>query len=52
MKHIKDQKTKAQVAIQGDQVRVSSKSRDTLQDVIQSLREHDFGIPLQFTNYR
>lgn len=52
VKHIKDQKTKAQVAIQGDQVRVSSKSRDTLQDVIQTLREHDFGIPLQFTNYR
>jgi cyclic-di-GMP-binding protein len=52
VKYIKDQKTKAQVAIQGDQVRVSSKSRDTLQDVIQSLKEHDFGIPLQFTNYR
>ena len=52
VKHIKDQKTKAQVAIQGDQVRVSSKSRDTLQDVIQSLKDHDFGIPLQFTNYR
>jgi uncharacterized protein YajQ (UPF0234 family) len=52
VKHIKDQKTKAQVAIQGDQVRVSSKSRDILQDVIQSLKDHDFGIPLQFTNYR
>jgi uncharacterized protein YajQ (UPF0234 family) len=52
VKYIKDQKTKAQVAVQGDQVRVSSKSRDALQDVIQSLREHDFGIPLQFTNYR
>jgi cyclic-di-GMP-binding protein len=52
VKFIKDQKLKAQVAVQGDQVRVSSKSRDILQDVIQSLREHDFGIPLQFTNYR
>jgi uncharacterized protein YajQ (UPF0234 family) len=52
VKFIKDQKVKAQVAIQGDQVRVSSKSRDTLQDVIQSLRDHDFGIPLQFENYR
>jgi uncharacterized protein YajQ (UPF0234 family) len=52
VKYIKDQKMKAQVAIQGDQVRVSSKSRDTLQEVIQSLREHDFGIPLQFENYR
>ena len=52
VKFIKDQKLKAQVAVQGDQVRVSSKSRDILQDVIQSLRENDFGIPLQFTNYR
>jgi cyclic-di-GMP-binding protein len=52
VKFIKDQKVKAQVAIQGDQVRVSSKSRDTLQEVIQSLKDHDFGIPLQFENYR
>ncbi len=52
VKHVKDLKLKAQVAVQGDQVRVSSKSRDTLQDVIQALKEHDFGIPLQFTNYR
>ena len=52
VKYIKDQKVKAQVAIQGDQVRVSAKSKDVLQDVIQSLRDHDFGIPLQFTNYR
>jgi uncharacterized protein YajQ (UPF0234 family) len=52
VKFVKDQKLKAQVAVQGDQVRVSSKSRDTLQEVIQSLRDHDFGIPLQFTNYR
>ncbi|MFN2390042.1 MAG: YajQ family cyclic di-GMP-binding protein [Actinomycetota bacterium] len=52
VKFIKDQKVKAQVAVQGEQVRVSSKSRDTLQEVIESLREHDFGIPLQFTNYR
>lgn len=52
VKFIKDQKLKAQVAIQGDQVRVSSKSRDILQDVIASLKEHDFGIPLQFVNYR
>jgi uncharacterized protein YajQ (UPF0234 family) len=49
---VKDQTLKAQVAVQGDQVRVSSKSKDTLQDVIQSIRDHDFGIPLQFTNYR
>lgn len=52
VKFVKDQKLKVQVAVQGDQVRVSSKSRDTLQDVIQSLKDHDFGIPLQFTNYR
>ena len=52
VKHIKDMKMKAQVAIQGDQVRVSGKSKDTLQDVMQALREHDFGIPLQFVNYR
>jgi uncharacterized protein YajQ (UPF0234 family) len=52
VKFIKDQKVKAQAAIQGDQVRVSAKSRDTLQDIIQSLREKDFGIPLQFVNYR
>lgn len=52
VKSIKDMKVKAQAAIQGDQVRVSSKSRDTLQEVIAALREEDFGIPLQFTNYR
>ena len=37
---------------QGDQVRVSGKKRDDLQDVIGSLKERDFGIPLQFTNFR
>jgi uncharacterized protein YajQ (UPF0234 family) len=37
---------------QGDQVRVSGKKRDDLQDTIAKLREHDFGIPLQFTNFR
>ena len=52
VKHIKDMKVKAQASIQGDQVRVSSKSRDTLQDLIAALKENDFGIPLQFTNYR
>jgi cyclic-di-GMP-binding protein len=52
VKFVKDTKTKAQASIQGDQVRVSSKSRDTLQDIIGALREQDFGIPLQFTNYR
>jgi uncharacterized protein YajQ (UPF0234 family) len=52
VKTVKDLKLKAQVAIQGEQVRVASKSRDTLQDVISELREKDFGIPLQFVNYR
>jgi cyclic-di-GMP-binding protein len=52
VKFVKDMKVKAQSSVQGDQVRISSKSRDTLQDVIQGLRDHDFGIPLQFTNYR
>jgi cyclic-di-GMP-binding protein len=52
VKLVKDRKLKAQAAIQGDQVRISSKSKDTLQDVMQMLREEDLGIPLQFTNYR
>ena len=37
---------------QGDQVRVSAKKRDDLQAVIAALKEHDFGIPLQFKNFR
>jgi uncharacterized protein YajQ (UPF0234 family) len=41
-----------QVAVQGDTVRISSKKKDDLQAVIALLRESDFGIPLQFTNYR
>jgi uncharacterized protein YajQ (UPF0234 family) len=52
VKFVKDTKTKAQVSVQGDQVRVSAKSKDVLQEIIAKLREHDFGIPLQFTNYR
>lgn len=49
---IKDSKKKAQASIQGDVVRVSAKDRDTLQDIIAMLRQHDFGIDMQFTNYR
>ena len=49
---VKTMKVKAQASVQGDQVRVSSKSRDTLQDVIATLKDNDFGIPLQFVNYR
>jgi cyclic-di-GMP-binding protein len=49
---IKDSKKKAQASIQGDTVRVVSKDRDVLQDVISLLRGKDFGVELQFTNYR
>ncbi len=51
---IKDSKLKVQASIQGEQVRVSGKSKDDLQDVIKLLKEKEesFNIPLQFTNYR
>ncbi|MGH9603548.1 MAG: YajQ family cyclic di-GMP-binding protein [Terriglobales bacterium] len=49
---IKDSKTKVQASIQGDFVRVSGKDRDTLQQIIALLKSSDFGIDMQFTNYR
>lgn len=53
IKFIKDQKLKkVQATIQGDQLRISSSSKDELQNVIAVLRGHDFGIALQFGNYR
>ncbi|MGH9331652.1 MAG: YajQ family cyclic di-GMP-binding protein [Vicinamibacterales bacterium] len=53
VKFLKDQKLRrVQAAIQADQVRVSSPSRDELQTVMQLLREQDFGVALQFGNYR
>ncbi len=52
VKAIKDSKLKVQVAIQGEQLRISGKKKDDLQDVITLLRGADFGIPLQFTNFR
>ena len=52
VKLIKDSKLKVQASIQGDLVRVAGKDRDTLQEVIAALRGHDFGIDMQFTNYR
>jgi len=52
VKAIKDSKKKVQASIQGDLVRVSGKDRDTLQDIIQFLRGQDFGIDMQFINYR
>jgi uncharacterized protein YajQ (UPF0234 family) len=52
VKTIKDSKKKVGVSIQGDVVRVSGKDRDTLQDIIALLKQRDFGIDMQFTNYR
>jgi len=52
VKAIKDSKKKVQASIQGDLVRVSSKDRDSLQEIIALLKQKDFGIDMQFTNYR
>jgi len=52
VKKVKDSKLKVQVSIQGDFVRVSGRDRDVLQQVIKLLRDTDFGIDMQFTNYR
>jgi uncharacterized protein YajQ (UPF0234 family) len=51
-KDIKDQKFKCKVQIEGDKLRVSAPVRDVLQAVIAFLKDKDYGIPLQFTNYR
>jgi hypothetical protein len=52
VKAVKDSKLKVQASIQGDFVRIAGKDRDTLQSAIALLRGHDFGIDMQFTNYR
>jgi cyclic-di-GMP-binding protein len=52
VKAIKDSKKKVQASIQGDAVRVSGKDRDALQEIIALLKQKDFGIDMQFTNYR
>src|SRR5258707_10481707 len=52
VKSIKDSKARVQASIQGDMVRVSGRDRDTLQQVIAALKAKDFGITMQFTNYR
>jgi uncharacterized protein YajQ (UPF0234 family) len=52
VKFIKDSKAKVQASIQGDLVRVSGRDRDELQGVIARLKEKDFGIHMQFSNYR
>jgi uncharacterized protein YajQ (UPF0234 family) len=52
VKKIKDSKKKVQASIQGDLVRVSGRDRDALQEIIALLKNSDFGIDMQFTNYR
>ncbi|MFZ2492162.1 MAG: YajQ family cyclic di-GMP-binding protein [Thermoanaerobaculia bacterium] len=52
VKAIKDAKLKVQASIQSDQVRVTGRTKDDLQKAISLVKEKDFGIPLQFTNYR
>ena len=52
VKAIKDRKLKVQASIQADQVRVAGRNKDELQEAIALLRAGDFGLPLQFTNYR
>ena len=52
VKTIKDAKLKVQASIQGDQVRVAGRNKDDLQRAIALVKEQDYGIPLQFTNYR
>ena len=52
VKRIKDAKLKVQAQIQGDQVRVTGKKRDDLQQVMALLREQDNGAPVQFSNFR
>jgi len=52
VKLIKSTGLKVQSHIQGDQVRVTSKKKDDLQEVIRAVKDHDFGIPLQFVNFR
>jgi hypothetical protein len=52
VKLVKNSKKKVQASIQGDFVRISGRDRDTLQEVIALIRQQDFGLEMQFTNYR
>jgi cyclic-di-GMP-binding protein len=52
VKKVKDQKMKVQIAIQGDKLRVTGKKRDDLQGVIALLKDQNYGLPLQFNNFR
>ena len=51
-KPIKERKLKVQAAVQGEQLRVTGKKRDDLQQVIQMLKDAGLGVPLQFNNFR
>ncbi|MBP8197957.1 MAG: DUF520 family protein, partial [Chromatiaceae bacterium] len=52
IKSLKTAKLKVQAQIQGEQLRVSGKNRDDLQEAIAQLREGEWGLPLKFTNFR
>ena len=52
VKVVKDSKSKVQATIQGETVRITGKDRDTLQETIALLKKHEFGIDMQFTNFR
>ena len=52
VKFVKGLKVKVQSHVQGDQVRISSKAKDDLQAVMRAVKEHDFGLALQFVNFR
>ena len=52
VKFVKGLKVKVQSQVQGDQVRITGKAKDDLQAVMRSVKEHDFGLALQFTNFR
>lgn len=52
IKLVKGSKLKIQASLQGDQVRVSGKNRDDLQAAIQTIKDYEFDIPLQFVNFR
>jgi cyclic-di-GMP-binding protein len=52
VKFVKGLKTKVQSQVQGDQVRITGKAKDDLQTVMRAVREHDFEVALQFTNFR
>ena len=51
-KKVKEKKMKVQIAIQGDKLRVTGKKRDDLQGVIALLKDENYGLPLQYNNFR